>query len=91
MHLWYADKFGKALAPYGSTEHAISTFPTTATCVGVRPDGDGLAVVAPFGLSDLLGLIVRPNKTQISQAVYDAKVARWRPLWPGLTFLAWDA
>jgi hypothetical protein len=91
VHLWYADKFGKALAPYRSTADAISTFPTTATCVGVRPDGAGLAITAPFGLSDLTGLIVRPNKTQISQDVYDAKVARWRPLWPGLTFIDWDA
>jgi uncharacterized protein len=91
VHLWYAEKFGKALAPYTSTEHAISTFPTTATCVGLRPGRDGLSVAAPFGLSDLAGLIVRPNKTQISRAVYDAKVARWRPLWPGLTFVDWNA
>jgi uncharacterized protein len=91
VHLWYADKFGKPLAPYTSTGHAISTFPTTATCVGVRPDDERLAITAPFGLSDLLGRIVRPNKTQISRAVYDAKVARWRPLWPGLTFVDWDA
>lgn len=90
VHLWYADKFGKALAPYTSTEHAISTFPTTATCVGVRPSPDGLTITAPYGLSDLTGLIVRPNKTQITQAVYDAKVARWRPLWPDLTFVGWD-
>jgi hypothetical protein len=91
VHLWYAGKFGKALTPYTSTAHAISTFPTTATCVGVRPDGSGLTITAPFGLSDLLGLIVRPNKTQISQDVYDAKVARWRPLWPGLTFVDWES
>jgi hypothetical protein len=91
VHLWYAKKFGKALAPYSSTEHAISTFPTTATCVGVRPTRDGLTIAAPFGLSDLTNLIVRPNKAQVSQAVYDAKVARWRPLWPRLTFVDWNA
>jgi uncharacterized protein len=91
VHLWYAAKFGRALAPYTSTEHAISTFPTIATSVGVQPAREGLRITAPFGLADLAGLIVRPNKMQITQNVYDAKVARWRPLWPGLTFVDWDA
>jgi hypothetical protein len=90
VHLWYAEKFGKALPQYASTEHAISTFPTIATSIGVGPGLDGLTIMAPFGLSDLAGLIVRPNKTQIGQDVYDAKVARWRPLWPGLTFVDWN-
>lgn len=40
--------------------------------------------------NDLLALTVRPNKRQITPAIYAAKVARWRPLWPHVTFLAWD-
>lgn len=90
VHLWYAKKFGNVLAPYVSTEDAITTFPTTATAVGVQPRGDGLHVFAPYGLSDLLGLIVRPNKKQITQAIYDAKVMKWRAKWPGLRVVPWD-
>jgi uncharacterized protein len=89
VHLWYAEKFGNVLAPYTSTEDAITTFPTTATAIGVQPRPDGLYVFAPYGLSDLLGLIVRPNKKQITQAIYDAKVKKWQARWPGLRVVTW--
>lgn len=90
VHLWYEAKFGQPLTPYVSTADAISTFPTTATAVGIRPGTNGLELVAPFGLADLLGLIVRPNKKQISRQVYEAKVERWLTLWPGLRIVPWD-
>lgn len=90
VHLWYEAKFGQPPAPYVSTADAISTFPTTATAVGVQPGANGLALVAPFGLGDLLGLIVRPNKKQIPRQVYEAKIGRWSTLWPGLHVVPWD-
>ena len=90
VHLWYARKFGFPIPPYTSTSHAISTFPTTATSIGIRPAAAGMELCAPFGLDDLLGLIVRPNKALISADVYAAKVDRWRPLWPQLKIMAWD-
>jgi uncharacterized protein len=86
VHLWYSAKFGYEIAPYTSTRHAISTFPTTATATGVQP---GLIVSAPFGLSDLFDKIVRPNKVQITRAIYEAKVNRWRAVWPRLTIVDW--
>jgi len=90
VHLWYKDVFGNSIEPYRSTEDAIATFPTTATSIGVRPDGETLRFCAPFGLDDLLGGIVRPNKRQITRAVYEKKTARWRTLWPELTYVSWD-
>jgi hypothetical protein len=90
IHLWYEARFGRPLAPYVSTADAISTFPTTATALGVQPAATGLELVAPFGLADLLGLIVRPNKKQIARQVYEAKVARWLTVWPGLHVVPWD-
>lgn len=89
VHLWYAEKFGDAQAPYVSTEDAITTFPTTATAIGVQPRVDGLHVFAPYGLSDLLGLIVRPNKKQITRPIYEAKVKKWLAVWPGLRVVVW--
>ena len=73
VHLWYERKFGYAIRPYASTPHAIATFPTTATSVGVHPTSSGLAFCAPFGLHDLLGLVVRANKAQITHEIYAAK------------------
>lgn len=91
VHLWYAAKFGEAIPPYASSADAISTFPTTATAIGVRPGPHGLSVIAPYGLSDLFDLIVRPNKVQITRAVYEAKIGRWHALWPRLQMLPWEA
>jgi uncharacterized protein len=91
VHLWYATKFGEIIAPYVSTEDAITTFPTTATAVGVQPRATGLQVFSPYGLSDLLGLIVRPNKKQITRPIYDAKVKKWLARWPDLRVVPWDA
>ena len=90
VHLWYPAKFGYPIAPYGSAEEAIATFPTTSTAVGVRPRRSQLDICAPFGLDDLLGLVVRPNKAQITRAIYEAKVARWRLCWPELRICTWD-
>lgn len=89
VHLWYGAKFGYQIRPYTSTEDAIGSFPTTATALGVRPDATGLSICAPFGLSDLFNLVVRPNKRQITRAIYETKVRRWKDLWPHLKFFAW--
>jgi uncharacterized protein len=90
VHLWYAAKFGKPLPPYTSSTHAIATFPTTATSIGIRPGPTGLEIEAPYGLADLFALVVRPNKKQITRDVYEAKIGRWRRLWPDLQMFPWE-
>lgn len=89
VHLWYAAKFGYPIEPYISTTDAITTFPTTATAVGVRPHNGGLELCAPFGLADLLGGFVRANKRQITREVYERKVDRWIKVWPELKVVSW--
>jgi uncharacterized protein len=90
VHLWYEERFGYSIKPYLSSADAIATFPTTATAVGVRRKRGKLECSAPFGLDDLFGLVVRPNKRQITRPIYEAKVDRWRSIWPRLTFLPWE-
>jgi hypothetical protein len=91
VHLWYEQKFGQPIRPYSSTEDAINTWPTTATAIGVRRDPSGEFIVyAPYGLNDLLGMIVRPNKGQITQEIYERKAQRWQAIWPGLRVVPWD-
>ena len=89
MHTWYEQRFGRPLSAYRSSEHAIATWPTTATSVGVRSGDNGFEVCAPFGLTDLFAMVVRPNAKLVSQAVYQAKADRWRQIWPRLTVLPW--
>lgn len=90
VHLWYKERFGYAIKRYSSIADAIATFPTTATSVGIRRVVGKFECCAPFGLDDLFGLVVRPNKRQITRAIYEAKVERWRAIWPRLTILPWD-
>jgi uncharacterized protein len=89
VHLWYKDHFGYAIRPYSSVEEAIRSWPTTATSVGVRHDALGFSVYAPYGLSDLFGLVVKANKVQITEAIYLRKVARWKSCWPELQVVPW--
>ncbi len=89
VHLWYEQRFGHSLAPYRSVEHAIATWPTTATSVAVRSEWSGLVVSAPFGLADLFAMVVRPNATLVPQTVYEAKAERWARLWSRLTVMPW--
>jgi hypothetical protein len=48
-------------------------------------------VYAPYGLEDLLGPVVRPNRRLAPRHVHEAKAARWRAVWPELTVLPWEA
>ena len=90
VHLWYPSRFGKEITPYHSTAEAIASWPTTATCIGVRLSESGtLDVCAPYGLHDLFSLIVRPNKLIVSEAVYSGKCERWKRHWPLLQILPW--
>lgn len=89
VHLWYERKFGIEIAPYDDVASAIETFPTTVGSIGIRPNDQSIELFAPFGLEDLENLIVRPNKTLVSRAVYEAKVSRWRQHWPDVRYLPW--
>lgn len=91
VHLWYEQKFGFPIAPYRSLEAAIDTWPTTASSVAVRGGiAEGFTVYASFGLDDLLGMVVRPNKRLITREIYMAKAERWARCWPRLTVIAWE-
>ncbi len=90
VHLWYEGKFGIKIDPYTSTEDAISSWPSTATSIGVNLKDGKFIVYAPFGLDDLFNLIVRPNKKLIPREVFEKKAARWKAHWPKLKVMGWD-
>ena len=92
VHLWYEEKFGRSCPPHDSTETAITTYEATTAAVGVRLlPGGRLRVYAPYGLSDIFDMMVRPNPVLASREVYEAKTARWQRQWPELTVLPWPA
>lgn len=77
---------------YRSVAAAMGDWPETATAVAVRLDvGDTLLLQAPFGLEDLLGMIVRPTKPKMAEtARARAEKKRWAKLYPNLEFLLDD-
>ncbi len=91
VHLWYPQRFGVEVEPFRSTAEAVATFPETASCVGLRLDGDDdLRIVAPYGLDDLFGLVCRHNPARVPASFYARRVADkgWRTRWPRLTVVA---
>lgn len=87
VHLWYSKKFNSQIKPITSIEDAIKRWPTTATSIAIRIKTE--TIIAPFGTSDLLSCIVRPNKTQITRDIYMSKVNKWLKLWPDLKIIPW--
>ncbi len=85
VHLWYPEKFGRAVEPFESAAAAVATWPEFATCVAVRLNrDDSLTIEAPFGLDDLLGMVVRRNPARISLDQYERRLAekRFPERWP---------
>lgn len=83
--------FGKH-APFSDLENALSHWSETATAVGIRlAENDGYDVVAPFGLDDLYGHILRitPSMKRYDPKGFDARLQKkgWRDCWPDLTVI----
>ena len=78
-------------APYVSVSDAIARWPETATSVAVRLADGGVQMVAPHGVADLLGLLLRPTPafSGARRPVFEARVAAkgWTTRWPGLRLL----
>ena len=91
VHLWFEDAFGYAVPPLQSLDDAIATWPEFATAVGIwlRPDGE-IGILAPHGLDDLFGMVVRRNPARISEDGYAQRLAdkRYAACWPHVTILA---
>ena len=77
VHLWYQEHFGHPIEPYRSIEHAVSTWPETATAVAVRLlRDDSIQVIAPLGLDDLLSGVLRRNPAQVTPEIFHQRLGR---------------
>jgi hypothetical protein len=88
VHLWFEGHFGHAVPPLRSLEDAVGSWPEFATCVWLSLDAqDRISVMAPHGLDDLMGCVVRRNPRRVSVATYRERVAskRYAERWPRVT------
>jgi hypothetical protein len=89
MHLRNAD------APYRNTLDAVAHWAETATAIAAQSIRGAVKVMAPYGVDDLLNLIVRPtpvfgHKIDVYREPVMAK--GWPARWPNLTVLiSWEA
>ncbi|KMS55971.1 hypothetical protein V474_13160 [Novosphingobium barchaimii LL02] len=77
-------------APYASATDAMRYWPETATAVAARRRGsDGCDIAAPFGLDDLLDLVLRPtSRFRVEKrTIYEDRIRTkgWFGSWPLLT------
>ena len=85
VHLWFHEEFNHSVDALCSLEEAVGSWPETATAVAVTLEADDdMKVIAPLGLEDLMGMVVRRNPRRVSLATYRARVVRkrYRDRWP---------
>ncbi|GKU06954.1 fad protein [Fusarium langsethiae] len=90
VHLWYEKKFGRPCPQHISSESSMTTWGTNTALIGVRlRDYGEWDIFAPWGLSDMFRLIVRPNQQIMSEETYTKKTERWIKIWPEITVMPW--
>ena len=90
VHVWYPEKYGKAYAPLKNSTESLTRFLAACCAVGLRRANGRHEVAAPLGLEDLFAMVMRPNPlTTGPKAQYEAKAARWKPLWPEMAIIPW--
>lgn len=76
------------MPPYTSTEHALAAWVETPTAIAVRMGAsDGLELLAPHGITDLVSLIINPTPLSYNRPkVYEERIAakQWQKQWPRL-------
>jgi len=77
-------------APYCNVADAICCWPETATAIAARTITDKVEIIAPHGIDDLVGMVVRPGPNFVHKlAVFRNRIAtkKWAQRWPGLQFI----
>jgi hypothetical protein len=91
VHLWYEARFGHPRAPLRSSEHGISSFLVTGTCVAIGSDGKGgYRTAAPYGLDEMFEGVLRANKLYAQRDLFEAKAESYVARWPWLQTVGWD-
>ena len=80
--------------PYRDVEDALTHWPETATAIAARLGPKGVEILAPFGVEDVLEMIIRPTpafstKPEIPLARLEAK--GWLTRWPSLRLVGLGA
>lgn len=89
VRLWYEEKFGTTAVPFTSAADAIDAFASTTCSVGITRDENGLRVYAPYGLTDVFAMHMRPHRRLAPRSVYETKIRQYSERWPSLSHDPW--
>jgi hypothetical protein len=85
VHLWFEGKFGEPYSPLTSSAGALERFVSATFAVGVRLEADDrMTIVAPFGLSDLFAMHMRPNPNRSTTGAFERVAKGLTARWPEL-------
>jgi len=76
--------------PYRDCLNAVEHWAETPTAIGVRLGADDVELLAPYGVDDLLNLIVRQTpKFMTKRDVYGKRITekQWHKMWPLLDII----
>ena len=83
VHVWFEGKYGEAFTPLTCSAQALERFVSPMFAIGVRLEADdSLRIDAPFGLSDLFDMRLRPNRQRPVIASYERIAAKAKARWP---------
>lgn len=71
--------------PYQSVADAMRYWPETATAIAARRIGDTCEIIAPFGVHDLMNIILRPTSSQPHKLrAFEVRQEKkeWTSRWP---------
>nr|WP_321455064.1 nucleotidyltransferase family protein [uncultured Cohaesibacter sp.] len=92
VHLWYPERFGGAYPELKSTDESLDNYMCTTHAIAARLETDDtISIAAPFGLSDIFSLTIRPcHHIESNRTLYAEKARRMSRLWPELKVLDWE-
>jgi uncharacterized protein len=91
VHLWFEQQFGRTYPALLSTDEALGRCLATVHAVGIRLEQDGaITIAAPYGLSDIFDLVLRPAPTLDADAhrAFLAKAGDAQARWPEIPVIA---
>ena len=84
VHRWYEEHFGHPYPRLTRATDGIDRFLIPATCVGIRPAGDGYEIYAPNGLDLVYEGVLTPNPLVDHRDLFLAKARSYCDRWPWL-------
>ena len=89
VHLWFEGKFGEPYEALTGTDQALGRFVAPAFAAGVRLEPSGeISVAAPFGLSDVFEMVLRPNPDRPLAKGWDRAVENARARGPEIRVIS---